>query len=229
MTDPRLEVQSEALRIGVTALVILQHSHLDLPVPGDGLLEGEPVPGRRQIHAPAAVTDHQGPADLASDVTEQLLGEIHQFPVGGIGPVELHHGEFGVVLDGNPFIAEIPVDFKNPVETAHHQTFQIQLRRDPQEQIHFQGVVMGHKRFGRGSAGDRLHHRGFHLEIIVLDHEIADQVDDPAARAENLANLGIGQQIEITLPIAGFHIGQAVPFFGKRQQRFGEQSELSRP
>ena len=83
--------------------------------------------------------------------------------------------------------------------------------------------MMGNKRLGCCSAGDRLHHRRFNFEVILVDHVITDQGDDLAALAKHLSHIRVHNQVKIALAIAGFHVGQAMPFFRQRQQRLGQK------
>ena len=46
--------------------------------------------------------------------------------------------------------------------------------------------------------------------------------------AEDLAHLGVGDQVEVALAVAGLDVGQAVPLLGQRAQRLGERQELGR-
>ena len=46
------------------------------------------------------------------------------------------------------------------------------------------------------------------------------------ARDEYLAHVGIGDQVEIALPVARLHVLQAVPLLGHGEQRLGEELEL---
>ncbi len=42
---------------------------------------------------------------------------------------------------------------------------------------------------------------------------------------EDLAHLGIDDQVEIALAVAGFDVGQPVPLLRQRQQRLGQQPQ----
>ena len=75
------------------------------------------------------------------------------------------------------FVAEIPVDLEYPLETAHHQPLQEQLRRDAQEEPHVERVVVRREGPCHGATRDRLHHRRLDLQEIALDEEAADVVD----------------------------------------------------
>ena len=54
-------------------------------------------------------------------------------------------------------------------------------------------------------------------------------VIDAAARFEDATRVRIDDQIEIALPVAGFHVGQPVPLLGQRQQALGEEVKSRRP
>ena len=56
----------------------------------------------------------------------------------------------GLCRVDKPFVAEIAVDLEYFFETADHQSLEVQLRRDAQEQLHIQRVVVRHE--GRAAA-----------------------------------------------------------------------------
>ena len=124
------------------------------------------------------------------------------------------------------FVTEVAVDFEYAIETAHHQTFQIEFRRDAQVHINVERVVMGDERTRGGAAWDHLHHRRFHFHKVAAHHELADAGHDLGANAEGFARLFVGDQIEVALTIARFLIGQAVKFIRQRTQRFGQQAQF---
>ena len=74
--------------------------------------------------------------------------------VVGVGLVELEHGELGIVPGGQALVAEVAVDLEHPLEAAHHQALQVQLRRDAQVQVHVERIVVGLERTRRRAAGD---------------------------------------------------------------------------
>jgi len=82
--------------------------------------------------------------------------------------------------------------------------------------------VVGAEGLGRGAAGHRLHHRGFHLHVAAVVEKFADQPDDLHPLLEHLARLGIDDQIEIALAVTGLDIGQAVELLRQRPQRLGD-------
>jgi hypothetical protein len=90
-----------------------------------------------------------GAGRLDRHLAQHRLGQRHQVGVVGVGPVELEHGELGVVLRRDPLIAEVTVDFEHPFHAADCQPLQVQLRRDAHVQLHVERVVMGHERPGQ--------------------------------------------------------------------------------
>ena len=112
---------------------------------------------------------------------QQFRGEIHQAVVIRVGLVELQHGELGIVVRGNAFVAEVAIDFVDALQPAHDQPLQIQLRRDAQVQIDIERVVMRDERPRRRAAIERLHHGRFHFDEAAR-FELAAQRRDDAAR-----------------------------------------------
>ena len=72
---------------------------------------------------------------------------------------------------------------------------------------------MGDKRFGCGSAVDRLQNRRLDLQEIALVQEFADGAHHCSASTEDLPHLGVDGQVGVALPVAHFRIGQrGVPY-----------------
>ena len=98
---------------------------------------------------------------------------LHQVKVVGVGLVELEHGELGVVLGADAFVAEVAVDLVDAIESADYEALQVKLWRDAQEEIHVERVVMGAEGARCGASGERLHHRRFDFEVIAGVEESA--------------------------------------------------------
>ena len=110
------------------------------------------------------------------DVADHVLGQVHDLVVRGVGLVQLEHGELGVVPGADAFVAEVAVDLVDALEAADDQALEVQLRRDAQEQVEVQRVVVRGERLGGGAADDVMHHRR-------LDFEEAARVEPAADRA----------------------------------------------
>ncbi len=147
------------------------------------------------------------PVTFVRQPGDHLLGEVHQVVVGGVGLVELEHGELGVVAGGQPLVAEVAVDLEDLVEAAHHQALEVQLRGDAQVEVHVEGVVVGAEWLGRGPAGHRLHHRRLHLHEAAVAQKLPDQADDLHPFAEGLAALRGDDQVDVALAVAGLDVG----------------------
>ena len=71
-----------------------------------------------------------------------------------------------------------------------------------------------------------MHHGGLDLHVAVGLHVAADQADDGAALAEHVADLGVHDEVNVTLAVADLAIGEAVELLGQRAQGLGEEHEL---
>ncbi len=110
--------------------------------------------------------------------------------------------------------------------SAHHQSLQIKLGSDAQEQINVQRIVVRGERLGHGAAGDGMHHRRLHLDKAVVVEEAPQRLHYLGALDENLAHLGIHRQVHVTAAIARFHILQSVPFLRQRKQVLHQEGDL---
>ena len=60
---------------------------------------------------------------------------VHQVVVVGVGLVELEHGELGIVLGADAFVAEVAIDLVDAVHAADHQALEVELGRDAEEEV----------------------------------------------------------------------------------------------
>ena len=127
--------------------------------------------GRGQRDLVLAELDLVAASRLARDGRDHLLGHDHQLLIVAVGLVELEHRELGIVLRRDPFVPEVTVDLVDAFDAADRQPLQIELRRDAQEQLHVERVVMRHERPRERAAGNRLHHRRLDLEIAARVQE----------------------------------------------------------
>ena len=214
-------------------LGIVQHLHgerrrdADLGAgPHHRLAHRDARPGRRHVDGLPLPADLQSPADLLGELDHQLLGQVHQRLVGGVGHVELAHAELGVVLAREPLVAEGAADLVDPVIAAHQQPLEVQLGSDAQLQVHVQGVVVGLEWFGRGAAQHRVQHRRLHLQKVPLIEEGADELDHVAALAEDLGHVRVGHQVHVPLAVAGLLVLEAAPLGRRRAHGLGQQAHL---
>src|ERR1700675_1884755 len=159
-------------------------------------------------------------ADDLREVTNQFLDQVGHFFEIGIRPIGLEHGELGIVLSRDAFIAEVPVDLENFVKSADKQTLQVKFGRDPQIKIKTERFVAGAKWFGRGTTGNRLQNRRLHFQKTALFEKAPGLTNNCDAFFKVFPRTFVGEQIEITLPVARLDVLQAVPFFGEGSQSF---------
>ena len=107
-------------------------------------------------------------------------------------------------------VAEVAVDLVDALEAADDQALQVQLRRDAQEEVHVERVVVRHEGPRRRAAGDGLHHRRLDFDVAARVELTAKGGDNFGAGDERFANVGVGDEIEIALPDAGFHVLEAM-------------------
>ena len=82
-----------------------------------------------------------------------VLGQVHDLVVRRVGLVQLEHGELGVVPRRHALVAEVAVDLVDALEAADDQALEVQLRRDAQEQVEVERVVVGHERLAAAPPG----------------------------------------------------------------------------
>ena len=188
---------------------------------------GRHAPRRREIDLFLAfLADEHRAADFLRGAADELFDERHHRLHVAVGFVDFQRGEFGVVRAVEAFVAVVLAELEHLVVAAHQQALEIQLRRDAQVHRLAQRVVEGLEGIGDGAAGHGLQHRRLHLEIAARLQEAADERQDAAARVEDLAHLGIGDQVEVALAVAHFDVAEPVPLFRQRMQRLGQQFPL---
>ena len=149
---------------GVDVVVVLQ----------DGIEHRQPRERLAEVVDVILVGNLGGAQHVLRQGAQHVLGEVHQVVVIRVGLVELQHGEFRVVPGAEALVAEVAVDLEHPLEAAHHQTLEVQFRRDAQVHVQVQTVVVGDERPRRGAAGDHLQHRRFRFHETVAHQVIAD-------------------------------------------------------
>ena len=166
------------------------------------------------------------PTQLAGEVGDELLGELHVHVVVAVGLVQLEHRELGVVPRREPLVPEHPADLVDLLEAADDEALEVELRRDPQVQVDVERVVVGDERAGRRPAGDRVQDRRLDLEVAAVLEEAAGERDQPAAQPEGGPGLLGDPQVDVALAVAGVGVGEAVPLVGELAPGLGQQHPL---
>ena len=154
---------------------------------------------------------------------QQVLKEAHHVVEVGIGFVELHGGELRVMAGIHTLVAEYAPQLIDPLDTAHDQPLQVQLRGYAQIHVYIQGVVVGDKRPGGGAAGDGVEHRGLHLHVASVLQEAADVADELGADDKVAAAILVDDKVHIALAVLKLRIGHAVELLRQRAQGLAQQ------
>ncbi|BBG29261.1 UDP-N-acetylglucosamine enolpyruvyl transferase [Zymobacter palmae] len=160
----------------------------------------------------------------SSDVAQHVFRQRDQVTVVRKRPVELQHGELGVMTGRQTFVAEVAVDFEHTFEAAHDQTFEVQFWRDAQVHVHVERVVMRDKRTRRSTTRNRLQHWRFDFHERTFAKVLADRGDHGGTDTESIAHFRIHDQINVALTVAAFLIGQAVELVRQRTQALGQKA-----
>ena len=209
--------------------VVRDGHEVDAHILLDRLCHGHPGPAGGQIDLLALPLHLIGAQDLLGSGGEQLLKEVHHIVEIRIGLVELHGGELRVVLGVHALVAENPADLIHPVQSAHDQPLEGQLRGDAHIHVDVQGIMVGDEGTGSGTTGDGVKHRRLHFHIAPVIQEIPDMLDELGTDDEVLLYLGVDDQIHIALTIPQFPVLQAVELLRQGQQRLGKQNDVPSP
>ena len=119
-------------------------------------IDGAPRPGRAQVDGVLPHHDLGGADHLRGQGRDHVLHQLHDGVVVHVGPVQLHHGELGVVDQRDALVPEVLPDLEDAVESAHQQPLEVELGSDAQVEVGVERVVVGDERPRERAAGQRL-------------------------------------------------------------------------
>jgi hypothetical protein len=154
---------------------------------------------------------------------DELLHPVHHAVHVGPSLVELDHRELGVVARREPLVAEYARKLEYALDAADQQPLQVQLRRNPEVQVHVERVVPGQEGSRVGAAVDRMQHRRLHFGVAMLQKHHAHGLHHAAPAQKQRAPFRMGEQVHVAPPRAQFVVHQAVPFLRRIQQRLRHQ------
>ena len=124
------------------------------------------------------------------------------------------------------FVAEAAVQFEDAFKAAHHETLEVEFRRNAQVLIDVERIVMRDEGLGVGAARDRVEHRRFDFNEAVIFHEAANGAHGLKARGKTLAAFFVDDEVGVALTAAGFDVGEALVLVGKRTDGLRHQAQL---
>ena len=195
----------------------------------DRVAQGDPLPGRREVDLDPVALDLRRPVDALGDVGDELLEPRGGVLVVGVGLVPLEHRELGVVLERDPLVAEVLAELVDAVDPADDQALQVELGGDPQVEVAVERVVVGGERARQRAAVERLQDRGLDLDEALGVEPLADRGDRQAPLAEQLAGLGVGDQVELAVAVAQLDVLDPVELVGRRAQALRQQRPSRSP
>ena len=155
-------------------------------IPGKGLPDGDPLPGRRQIDPPPLPGEGAAQTELRGDAGDQGLAVVHQRPVIGFRTIPFEHGKLGKVA-GTPLPrAETAADLEDFRITRRQEPLHAELRGGLEKPVvRGDGIDMGFRRRRRNPEGC------FDFEKILVEEESADRPDH---RCPELQGIRFGAQ-----------------------------------
>ncbi len=154
-----------------------------------------PAPGTFKVDYILPVLDPKSAIGRFGDLGHQCFNQFHYRPAISVGLIDLEHGELGIMLAGEAFISEVPVQFIDLLESTDQEPFQIELRSDPEIHLTIERGIECLKRPRRRAARDHLHHRSLHFKKTPLFQKSSDLPDNPGAAAEKILHIFIHDQI----------------------------------
>ena len=120
-------------------------------------------------------------------------------------------------------VAEDAADLEDALKATDDAALEVQLGSNAQVALLIERVEVRDERLGRSAALNGLQDGGLDLHVAVRFHEAAEGGENLRALAEGLANIVVGNQVDIALTIAGLLVGEAVELLGQRANGLGEQ------
>ena len=151
-----------------------------------------------------------------SGVLNELLGQVCDGVVVAISFIGFEHGELRRVRAVSTFIAEVAVDFEHALDATDECTLQVKLRCNTQEELHVEGVGVGHEGACRRTTVHDLQHRSLNLNEVKLREGVAQRGHGLRTSKNVLPSLLANNEVEIAGAHTGFFV-ELVVHVGKRK------------
>ncbi len=176
----------------------------------DGVGHGDAAERRLERDCAAVDGDLRRTVGRHRNPFEHALREVHHPAVVLVGHVDLHARELGVVRAVHALVAEVLAEFVHAVEAAHDQLLEVELRGDAQVEVGVERVVVRDERARRRAARYGLQDGRLHLDVALLVEEGAHGGHDAGALYEDLLDVGVHHQIDVTLAVTHLGVGEGV-------------------
>ena len=145
-----------------------------------------------------------------ADFLQQLFGERHHPVVVFILHIELHAGEFGVMVAVHALVAEVLANLIDTLKATHDEALQVELSGNTHVHILVEGIEVRDERTSRGTTGNRLQGGRLYLRIAGLVEHAAQRADDGSTLQEGFLHALVDYQVDIALAVAQFRVVELV-------------------
>ncbi len=126
----------------------------------------------------------------------------------------------------NALVSEDPPQFIDLIKAADNQPLQVKFGGNAQIKALVQGIVVGVERAGVGAGGHRNQDGSIHFEEAPSVKKSANTIDYSTPLGKSGHYLRVGNQVQVTLPVADFHVSQPVPLLRQGTHSLGQQGNL---
>ena len=151
---------------------------------------------------------------------DEGLGEGDEILEVGVGVVEFADGKFWVMSLVNTFVSEGWAKLKDTLDAADNQSFEPELRGNPQGNVPGDGVGGHDEGAGSSTAGISSQNRRLELEEVPLVEEVAEVLDEIGPQPQNVGRLLVHEHIEMAMRGPRFLVYQ---LRGQRDEARGQQ------
>ena len=174
----------------------------------------------------ALIVDGESTADVHSYGLHHLLNKVHHTVVISICLIELDGGELGVMLGIHTLVTEDTSNLVYLIHTANDESLEVELGLNTENHIHIKGVVVGEE----GACGcadlEGGKYGGINLKEALGVEECAELTHNETALYKGILDLGIYNEVEVSLTVSCVGILKSVELLGKRKEGLGEECEL---
>ncbi len=172
-----------------------------------------------KVYFYAVVRYLAGSQNPVRDSTDKIFRKVHYMFVVGVRFVKLEQSKLGIVSRIESFVTEYPSYLVYLLKTSDYESLQMELERYTHIHIYVEGVMVRDERTRGSSAGYSVENGRLHLDEAELFEIIPDLLDYLGPLDEYVLDLGICDEIDISLPVSEIGVLESVILLGKRQKR----------
>ena len=129
--------------------------------------------------------------DSDTDCFQQLLGERHHPIIVLVLHIQLHAGEFGIMVTVHTLVAEVLTDLIDALEATHNQTLEVKLGSNAHIHGNVQRIEVRDERASGCTTGDGLQGRCLDLSIACIIKHLAHGLHHQCTLQESILHTSI--------------------------------------